>query len=100
MKKQFIFIVLFVSSLTGYAQQTIPQELVYQDSVPYFYAWNDSIIQTRQDKFKQTTYISINGRTADTLNTRYGGFGRNISSNDAKRKDVIYSGSDYYRISV
>jgi hypothetical protein len=97
MRKQSIFIVLLLNSIIGYSQQ-IPQSLIHKDSIPYLYAWNDSVIQTHIDKRK--TYISINGQTTDSIKNKYGVFGRSISSNDKNRKDIIYDGGDYYKLSI
>jgi hypothetical protein len=100
MKKIIFIISLITNNMVSYSQQAIPETLVYRDSVSHFYALKDSVIQTRQDRFGRTTYISINGRTTDSIKTNYGNFGQIISSNDKKRKDVIYNGGDYYKLSI
>ena len=99
MKKIISFIILLTCASIGYAQQLIPQTLVYRDSVPYFYAWKNNVIQTQQlNRLKNETLYLINGNVVDTIRSRYTIFARNISSNDKQREDIIYkSGDDIYR---
>jgi hypothetical protein len=99
MRKIIFIIVLMTNSIMSYSQQITPKSLIYKDSIPYFYVWKDNVIQTSTDKLKKTMYISINGKITDSIKTRYG-FGRNISSNDKKRRDIIYRGTDYYRLLI
>ena len=99
MKKRFIFTVLLLNSFIGYAQQFIPQTLVYLDSLHYFYAWKNNVIQKQVvNRLRNETVHIINGNVVDTIRSRYTIFARNISSHDKQRDDIIYkSGEDFYR---
>jgi hypothetical protein len=66
---------------------------VYNDTVPYFYAWKDSIIEMSVTNKK--TAIYINNRLTTTIQSKYGVWGgNNISSNDKTCKDVIFAKSN------
>jgi hypothetical protein len=90
MKKYICSFIGIVSNVICFSQQLINQPLVYQDTVPYFYAWKDSVIQKRISK--KDTYIIINDRITDTIRTEHGIWGgKNISNNDINNNDIIYS---------
>jgi hypothetical protein len=97
MKKITITIAMVITGITSYSQEVIPQKLVYRDSTVYFYAQLDSIITIQLNKAKKETYIYINKRPTDTI--RYG-LGNEISLYDKTRKDIIFGGTNYYKLSL
>jgi hypothetical protein len=96
MKKNIFIIALITNNMVGYSQQAIPEALVYCDSVPYFYAYGGHVLKTLLSSPKGKTYVLIDDIVIDTIMERSGRFGRNISSSDKTRKDIIYYGGDYY----
>jgi len=101
MKKVIVLIVSLTYTFMGYAQQIIPQTLVYRDSIFYFYAWKNNVIRAqKQNLSKNETLHFINDNVVDTVRSKYTIFARNISSNDKKRENIIYkSGENIYRFS-
>jgi hypothetical protein len=101
MKKTLFFTALFLSRIICcYSQQIIPQTLVYHDSVLYFYAQKGYVIKTQLSYPKEKTFIFINDKPVDTIMEQSGMFGRNISTHDKVREDIIYFDGSFYALSL
>jgi hypothetical protein len=97
MKKQCLIYLLLSCVLSGFAQQ-IPEKLVYRDSIPALFAWKDSVVALQKGRNKKS-YITINDRITDTISTE-SSWGRIISSNDRRNRDVIFEMGDIIRLSL
>ena len=89
MSRLIIVLMVVYSCFSACYSQEIPNKLVYEDSIPYFYAWHDSIIFTKPSKKKGFFYLLINNRITDTIESQYGQFGYNISEIDVNYSDII-----------
>ncbi|MDR2125342.1 MAG: YARHG domain-containing protein [Prevotellaceae bacterium] len=65
--KKILLLLFFICSAEFAVADTIPETLIYRDSVLLFCVHNNKIITITQDK-EQNYLLSINGQVTDTLN--------------------------------
>ncbi|MDR2848579.1 MAG: YARHG domain-containing protein [Bacteroidales bacterium] len=101
MNKLINVLIVAYSCFSVCYSQEIPHKLVYEDTIPYFYAWRDSIICTKLSGKKGFSYLLVNNRVTDTIKSQYGRLGYNISGNDVNYPDIIYAiGEQLHRLSL
>jgi hypothetical protein len=100
MKKIILILGLITNNMMGYSQHTIPQSLIYSDSIFYFNALNNNIVKIYSNRIKKRTYININEKITDSLNIYLNSMDENISSCDTMCEDIIYKGVDSKGINI
>jgi len=91
---KYYFLILVFCTLKTWGQ--IPQTLVYRDTIPYFFAWKDSVIKQFETGFSSNRMIqvTINNRITHEYLKQGGnsfiGDGNVLSNKDTTQNDVVF----------